>query len=656
MENIHPGPEEEHLNDLSEIAGVGSDNNEVVVLDAAPEERQEALPFPIVGIGESAGGLEAFVELLQNTPPDTGMAFVILSHLPPHHRSLLPEILGRTTSMPVSEIGNGERPEPNHVYVIPAASHVVLANGVFHLQARPEREMMPRPFDLFFRSLGQQQKSRAVGIILSGSDSDGALGLRSIKADGGFAIVQDERTARFESMPRSAIAADHVDLVLSPRDIGLELGRIARDLQSSAFIAPTPADVEDQRSLAKIYSSLRGISGIDFSRYKQTTVRRRIARRMVLKKISTLAEYAKFLQVQIGEARELYEEALIGVTRFFRDPEVFEALKSDIFPSILSDRSPGTPIRIWVPGCATGEEVYSIAICLAEYLGQLADQTPMHIFGTDVSERSIDKARLASYPDTVATEVNPGRITRFFTRTELGYHVNKRIRDSCIFARHNLIQDPPYSRLDLISCRNVLIYLGAPAQKHAISAFHYGLKANGTLLLGQSETIREYPELFSLADRRNKFYARMSGVSRLHADFITSSPGSALTGAVRDAKPAHEDGMNDLELQRATDRIVIARHGPPGVVVDEHMQVVQTRGDTSEYLMLAPGSVNLNVFRMAKEGLGQIVRDALTRAIDEQIPVITPGLCRRSDRASVTVEVLPVPQSALPSPLLSSAV
>ncbi len=644
MKKKNPEPEQKDLISPSERSDSAAESAEVVVLDPPIEERQNVLPFPIVGIGGSAGGLEAFVELLQNTPADTGMAFVILSHLPPHHRSLLPEILGRTTVMPVTEIENGKRPEPNHVYVIPSASHVVLANGVFNLQARPEREMMPRPFDLFFRSLGQQQKSRAVGIILSGSDSDGALGLRAIKGDGGFAIVQDERTAKFESMPRSAIAADHVDLVLSPRDIGLELGRIARDLKSPNLISPpVPAGADEERCMAKIYSALRTISGIDFNRYKQTTVRRRIARRMVLKKMATLDEYARLLQSQSSEARDLYEEALIGVTRFFRDPEVFDALKSEVFPLILKHRAPGAPVRIWVPGCATGEEVYSIAICLAEYLGNLTDQTPIHIFGTDVSERSIDRARLASYPETVAGEIHPGRITRFFTRTEGGYHVNKRIRDNCIFARHNLIQDPPYSRLDLISCRNVLIYLGAQAQKHAISAFHYGLKQTGVLLLGQSEAIREYPDLFSLTDRRNKFYTRQGGASRIHVDILPHSSASGLSGAVRDAKLTREDGLSDVDLQRATDRIVIARHGPPGVVVDEKMNVVQTRGDTSEYLMLAPGSVNLNVFRMAKDGLGQSIRDALSRAIDDEIPVVVPGLCRRSDRASVTLEVLPVP-------------
>ncbi len=621
----------------------------VILVDpSAAEENGSVLPFPIVAIGASAGGLEAFTDLLRSTPVDTGMAFVILSHLPPHRVSLLSEILGRTTLMPVVEITAGMPPEPNRVHVIPPNMRMTLHDGKFHLEPRPERDPLPRPIDLFFSSLAIEQKSRCIGVVLSGSDSDGSLGLKVIKGEGGISIVQDERTARFEEMPRSAIAADPVDLILPPSEIGQELGRIAqglRDIEQNVPEQPVE-DATEKQILKRIYSQVRSISGVDFDRYKQSTLRRRIARRMVMKRIATIGEYCLLLQSQPAEVRELYEDALIGVTRFFRDPDVFDAMKADIFPLLLKGRPVETPIRIWVAGCATGEEVYSITICLLEYLGSLPVQTPIQIFGTDVSERSIDRARLAVYPESIVGEVSPERLQRYFTKLEKGYQVNKRIRELCIFAKQNLMQDPPFSRIDLVSCRNVLIYFGPAAQRRVISAFHYALNYPGALLLGQSETIREFANLFAWTDRRSKFYSKNPVSNQIHSETngFTQLPEFSRPGRIRDSV---EDSSSDFDLQRVADRLVVARHGPPGVVVNDRMELLQSRGDTSPYLMLPTGILTFNILRMAKEGLGPALRDGLQRAISGEAPVVIEGvLMQTPNRFALTLEIFPIQNPA----------
>ncbi len=609
------------------------------------DEGREDLPFPIVGIGASAGGLEAFTSVLEQTPKDTGMAFVIASHLPSGYHTLLPEILARSTSMPVFEIQDGMIPEPNQVYIVPSDSHAQLREGKLRLWRRSEREIQPQLIDVLFTSLGEEQKSRAIGIVLSGNDADGTLGLKAIKGEGGISIVQDENTAQFDSMPRHAIAGDHVDLILPPAQIGAELGRIAYDLRQTAAAVVSPTIPETESTMiADVYRLLRNTSGIDFSRYKQSTLRRRIARRMVLMKTASVSEYLELLREKPSELRDLYEDVLIGVTKFFRDSEVFATLKSEIIPNLLRNRPEQQYLRIWVAGCATGEEVYSIAITVLEALGTRSMQTPIQIFGTDVSERSIEKARLAIYPDTIAADVSADRLRRFFTKHESGYQVSKRIRELCVFSKHNLMKDPPFSRLDLISCRNVLIYLGAPAQKAIVAAFHYALNEGGMLLLGQSETIREFSELFELQERRSKAYLKNPGRSRLHLDLLASATGPDAHTFPEQGRMAGEDGMSDVDLQRATDRVIVARYGPPGVVVDDQMEVIQTRGDTSPFLMLPSGTISLNLLRMAKEGLGASLREALERSMSQEIPVVIEDVrfnaLAKDQRLSI--EVLPI--------------
>jgi two-component system CheB/CheR fusion protein len=617
---------------------------------ATAEERSDGsepglLSFPIVAIGGSAGGVEAFLELFQYLPPDTGMAFIVVSHLAPSHKSHLVEILSSRVAMPVTEIQDQMIPEPNHVYVLPPNAVLTISRGVLQLAPRPEH----RPvlvIDEFFRSLAADQKNRSVGVVLSGMDSDGALGLKVIKGEGGIAIVQAPESARFPSMPRSSIGADHVDLVVPPADIGLELARLA-----SQFLRPELRSLEDgqapvgqEQQFTRILNMLSGVSNIDFRGYKPATLQRRIARRMLLKRFETLADYLRYLQVHNEELNELHEDALIGVSRFFRDPDVFNVLKSDILPRIFENRESGQQVRIWVAGCSTGEEVYSIAISLLEHVSGEAVEPPIQIFGTDASDSAIQRARAGIFPESISAELSPERLRRFFLKVDKGYQVTKRVRDLCIFARQNLCNDPPFGHLDLISCRNVLIYLGQELQKRIIPTFHYALRPNGFLLLGASETIRGHSDLFAPLDRQHKFYRKLSSPTPLHLDTHNSF---YVPEGHHAARPGHHpapDAWTDLDLQRAADRIVLARYGPPGVIINEKLEILQSRGHTSPFLELAQGASSLHLLRMLRDSIASQVHDAVRRAVEQDVAVHIPNLMVRDGDQfeSASLEVLPI--------------
>ena len=462
--------------------------------------------FPVVGIGASAGGLEAVTALLKHLPVDTGMAFVLVQHLAPTHESMLTELLARETSMPVLEITNGMSVEPNHFYVIPPNTNLGLLHGTLHLMPRGDEKGQHLPIDFFLRSLAKEMSSRAIGVILSGSASDGVLGLMEIKAEGGITFAQDE-TAAHSSMPHSAIAAGCVDFTLPPHKIAYELIRVAHHpyLKIEKNIADKALPGEED-NLRKIFLLLRQISGNDFTYYKQSTILRRIKRRILLHKLERLDDYVRYLQGNPNEVQELFRDLLINVTSFFRDPEVFDGLKNIVFPAIVKDRPEGLPIRIWVAGCSTGEEVYSIAIALFEYLGDMAPNTAIQFFATDLDEQAVDKARSGIYPTTISENVSAKRLQRFFTKIDEGYQISKHIRDVCIFAQQNVFKDPPFSKLDLISCRNLLIYLTPVLQKKIMPIFNYALNNKGYLLLGSSETIGRHADLFRLADKKIKLY------------------------------------------------------------------------------------------------------------------------------------------------------
>ena len=569
----------------------------VAIARPTPEEHAEGSSFPIVGLGASAGGLEAFTQLLSHLPHDTGMAFVLIQHLDPSHESHLTELLSKASRMPVSEVKGETRVEANHVYVIPPRCNLGISDGVLQTPPRPAsgRNM---PIDSFLRALAADRGSQALGVVLSGTASDGTLGLQAIKAAGGVTFAQEVRTAKFDSMPRSAIAAGVADFVLSPAAIARELVAIARDSHSPVeprrAIGP-PEDAE----LARILRLVRSASGVDFTHYKHSTLARRIKRRMTLRGFENLEDYRRHLEQNREEANALYESCLITVTAFFREPGVFEELKKQVFPALVENRAAGDPIRIWVPGCATGEEAYSIAICLMEFLDDVKGSVPFEIFATDISETAIEKARAGTYTGVALAHVSPQRLARFFSRTERGYQIAKIVRDLCVFARHNVAHDPPFSRLDLISCCNVLIYLGAVLQRKVLAILQYALKPTGFLVLGPSESIGTLSESFHRAEQTHKIY-RMRPAAAAPAP--RQSEGRRAEGRV-EIRQRIADGRTGPDVLREADRLVLAEHGPPGAIVDDDMNIVQVRGRTAPYLELSPGEPTNNLLKLAREGL-----------------------------------------------------
>jgi PAS domain S-box-containing protein len=598
------------------------------------------ISFPVVGIGASAGGLEALTEFFEAVAPDTGMGFVVVSHLDPEHKSALAEILARITPLPVEEVADGRPIEPNHVYVIPPNRDMVIAGGTLHLAPRSETRGPHLPIDTFLRSLAADRRSQAIGVILSGNGSDGTVGLKAVKEDGGLTFAQGQ-TARYSGMPRSAVAAGCVDAVLPPAEIARELGRLAGH-PALGWVGelPPPARPEEDDFL-QILLLLSDASGVDFVHYKQSTLRRRIERRLVLRRLHTLAEYLQYLRDDPEERQTLFEEVLIPVTSFFRDPEVFDALKTIVFPRLMENRPPDTPLRIWVPGCASGEEAYSIAICLLEYLENRAETTPIKIFATNISDRSIEVARAATYGEGIVTEVSAQRLRRFFLKTDRGYQVSKTVRDLCIFARQDVTRDPPFSNLDLISCRNVLIYLGPVLQNRVLPILHYALRPGGFLLLGSSETVGGFTDLFELADKRCRFYVRTATPSRLTFDY---APGGQNRGRVFVHLDEDSQSRRPQDVYHEVDRVVLAAYAPVGVVVDEHLQVVQFRGDTGDCLKMPPGPPSTELLMMAREGLLGELRGALDRAREANAPVRAENVRVKTNEhfQNVHLEVIPI--------------
>jgi two-component system CheB/CheR fusion protein len=572
------------------------------------DERAEDSPPPIVGVGASAGGLEAFTELLTHLPADTGLALVLIQHLDPTHQSHLTELLSKATRMSVSEVKGETRAQANHVYVIPPRCNLGISDGVLQTPPRPGsgRNM---PIDTFLRALAADRGSEAVGVILSGTASDGTLGLQAIRAAGGITFAQDKRTAKFDGMPGSAIAAGVVDFILPPAGIARQLVAIARDARVP--IEPRKAaEQPGEEQLKKILRLLRSATGMDFTSYKHSTLQRRIKRRMALRGFEKLEDYSRDLERNRDEANELCESFFITVTAFFREPAVFEELKNRVFPALVENRESNDPIRIWVPGCSTGEEAYSVAICLVEFLEEAGLSFPFEVFATDISETAITKARAGTYTDAAVAHVSPQRLARFFARSERGRQIAKTIRDACVFARHNVAQDPPFSRLDLISCRNVLIYLGSELQRKVLSMLHYALKPTGFLVLGPSERISSLSEAFQQVEKTHQIYCWRPAAST-PAPPPREDRGAEGRVDLRDRIAAGRDG---LDVQREADRLVLAEHAPPGAIIDDEMNIVQVRGRTAPYLELSPGEPTRNLLKMAREGLiaglGKAIRTA----------------------------------------------
>ncbi len=577
----------------------------------------------IVAIGASAGGVEALTDLMNHLAPDTGMAFVLVQHLDPKHHSILTELLARKTAMSVTEVSDGLVIEPNHVYVIPPNATMSISDHTLRLSPREESRGVHMSVDHFMRALAEQMGNRAIGVILSGSGSDGTLGMAEIQAHGGVTFAQDEVSAKYDGMPRSAVVAGCVDYVLPPKEIAKELERIARHPYLARKTLPGTAEAVPTlgRGLNTIFQVLRRATSVDFTHYRQTTILRRIQRRMVVHKIEDIEEYAKFMQSHPAEIKALYHDMLINVTSFFRGPRVFDAMKSLVFPAIQKNHLLGG-LRVWTPGCASGEETYSVAMALLEFLGDKASQIPIQFFGTDVSETSVTRARNGVYPENIQGDVSPERLRRFFTKVDGGYRISKTIRDICIFAQHNLLSDPPFSRMDVICCRNVLIYLEPVLQGKVISLLHYALRPGGYLVLGSSEGVGATASLFAVEDRTHRIFSNKSGTARQVGGFSLHSEAEHKEyGLMRVATKQTDSIWNYGEAQKEFDRRLLTQYTPATVFVNEDMEIIHTRGNVNRYLKLAPGRPSLSLLKMAREGLDVELRNAIGRAKKENVVV-----------------------------------
>jgi two-component system CheB/CheR fusion protein len=610
---------------------------------SAPDESEETIAFPIVGIGASAGGLDAFEKFFANMPPDSGMAFVLVQHLSSPHKSILNGLVQRLTRMKVYQVTDGVEVKPNCAYIIPPNKDMALLHGHLHLMEPGAPRGLRLPIDFFFRSLAQDQHERAICIVLSGTGTDGTLGLKAIKGEGGMAMVQEAMSARYDGMPRSAIATGLVDYVLPPEDMPEQLMTYVEHAfgpGAERVVAPVP---EATDSLQKIFILLRAQTGHDFSYYKQNTIRRRIERRMAVNQIGKLDNYVRYLQQNPLEVETLFRELLIGVTNFFRDPEAFAVLAETVIPRLFEDRPLDHPLRIWVPGCSTGEEAYSIAMLVQEHMDALKQALKVQIFATDIDGDAIEKARAGVYPDGIVADVSPERLGRFFSQEDNAYHVKKTIRDMVVFAEQNVIEDPPFSKMDLISCRNLLIYMGPELQKRVLPLFHYSLKQGGVLFLGNSETVGEFVDLFSTLDRKWKLYQR-KGVAAAHRpalDFPTP-PFMDDIRATRAVEAATRG--RKLSVRELAEKALLQHYTPACVIINERCEVLYIHGRTGQYLEPASGEASLNILRMAREGLRLELTTAIRRVIAHKAPVRYLDLRVKSngERRAVNLTVRPV--------------
>jgi len=609
--------------------------------------KEEGLGFPVVGIGASAGGLEAMTELLNQLPQDIGMAFVLIQHLAPKHDSMMPELLTRETALEVSEITDGIKVQPDHLYVIPPNTNVGIINNALHLMPR-DADFKKRhlPIDYFFQSLAKDQGSNAIGIILSGSASDGTLGLKIVKAEGGMTFAQDRASARYDSMPGSAIAAGCVDFVLEPAGIARELAHIARHPEVlRADIADDP--VEQGRisgELEKIFMLLRNHSGNDFTYYKQNTIRRRIGRRMLVHKIERLKDYVRYLDSHPDEVDALFHDILINVTGFFRNPEAYEALKQTVFAPIVQDHDNARPVRIWIPGCSSGEETYSVVIALQEYLGDKKAGTSVQVFATDIDEDAITKARTGVYPESITTHVSPERLRRFFTKVPQGYQISKHIRDLCVFAPQNVIKDPPFTHQDLIVCRNLLIYMGSVLQRKVLGILHYALDPGGFLFLGNSESVGASADLFYLVDKAHKIYRRKEISHRTRDEAVRTAVPLSSKSKRAEMLPARAKDQPPDDLQRLAETVILNQYGPPGVIVNEQLDSLLFIGRLGGYLEPASGTASLNLIKLVHPNLAVELRVATHTAFRDKAPIRKEGArLQRDDRIEeISIEVLPL--------------
>lgn len=605
-----------------------------------------AFSYPIVAIGASAGGLEAMIELLKYLPSDTGMAFIYVQHLSPDHKSMLTEILSKKTSMIVQEIDNMDKIVPDNVFVIPYNKGIEIKKGSIKLIPRSESSAAIS-IDILFSSLAEAQKERVIGIILSGSANDGTMGMKAIKQEGGLTFAQDD-TAKFTSMPHSAIAAGTVDFILSPKEIALELARLStHPLKKTIGLKNDEETVIDNNNadLKIILNQLHKTTGVDFSAYKMNTIKRRIIRRMLLYKTTEIKEYAKMLSKEKEEIHILYQDLLINVTSFFRDTDTHKYLKENLLPKLLKRKNAGETLRIWVPACATGEEPYSIAMMLLEIQESKTTSVPIQIFATDLSEQAITKARIGIYSKQELETVSPKRIQRFFIKADGGFRVNKAVREMCVFAPHNILRDPPFSRLDFISCCNLFIYLDNPAQKKAVNTFHYALNDNGFLMLGKSENISHSTNLFTEYNKKYKIFSRktnsdtrtLASLLPRYTQHTFSETSISSSGKVKTKQTLT---ANHNRLDNAIDALLVSEFMPASVVINHQLEIVQFRGNTDSYLTHPKGKATFNILKMARPEIAFELRNAIAKVIKTKHRFRKSGIEMNAAKGGTAVEVI----------------
>jgi two-component system CheB/CheR fusion protein len=591
-------------------------------------EERETLPqqkkddFPIVGIGASAGGLEALEKFLSHVPEKSGMAFVVIQHLDPTHKGILVEILQRVTAMKVIQVRNGMKVQPNYVYVIPPNKDMSILHGTLRLFDPLAPRGLRLPIDSFFRSLAEDRQQRSIAVILSGMGSDGTMGIRAIKENAGIVLVQEPASAKFDGMPKSAVTSGLADFVAPVEELP---GKIVAYVAHRPF-AKTELPLEDgaRSSLEKIFILLRTHTGHDFSFYKKNTLYRRIERRMGIHKIDKITTYVRYLQENPQERELLFKELLIGVTNFFRDPSAWAQVKEEVIPALLSNRPARGVLRAWIPGCSTGEEAYSLAIIFREALDhmQSTERTTLQIFATDLDREAVDQARRGFFPANITVDVSQERLDRFFIKTENGYQISKEIRETTIFSTQNVIMDPPFTKLDIISCRNLLIYLTPEAQRKLVPLFHFSLNPGGFLFLGSSETIGASTDLFSTLPGKSRLYKCSTSALRARpvefpSSFVPAQP------SVQEEREAPGAIVN---LQALADRILLQYSSPPAVLVNGEGDILYINGRTGKYLEPAAGKANWNIFAMAREGLRYELTNAFQKAVRQRDPVTLKGL------------------------------
>jgi len=619
----------------------------------------------IVGIGASAGGLEAFTELVGRLPAEAGLAYVLVQHLDPTHRSLLSELLGRATPLPVREITDHSTVEANHIYVIPPNCDLSVENGILHLSPRARDGGPARSIDHFLRSLASDQKERAIAVILSGAGSDGAAGLKAVKAAGGLTFAQDEGTAKYNSMPRSAVATGCVDFVLSPEKIAEEIARMVERPDTTKMRAA--ANAKQRRSavgfparkrgdargginwpmapedvnLRKIFHLVRSKTGLDLTFYKPNTIRRRLAKRLAANKAKNLEQYARLLREQPAEIEALYQDLLINVTSFFRNPSSYETLKREVFPKLVKNHRGPDALRIWVTGCSTGQEPYSLAIAYTEFAEESGSHVPIQIFATDINGAVLDKARVGRYARGQLAGVSPRRLEQFFVPEDDGYRVQKSIRDLVVFAQHNLLTDPPFTRVDLATCRNLLIYVETALQQKVIPTFHYALKPEGFLWLGSSESIGQFANLFNTVSKSHKIYAKKQVASWLRLERPPVLPAQRLT-AGPPPLATRSPQLNVPEAQKEADRLLLTKYSPVSVLINEDLEILQFRGEASRYFDLPSGRATFHLLKMARKGLMLPLQKVVQRAKSDGKPAREKNVVFDSRQGRVNIEVVPL--------------